>query len=542
MGTDSSVQSYDALVVGAGFSGLYMLYRLRELGLSVRVIEAGTGVGGTWYWNRYPGARCDTESMMYSYSFSEALQQEWQWSARYPQQPEILRYLNHVADRFELRPHIDLETRITAASFDEDALRWTLETDDGTRYAAKYCVMASGCLSTPRRPGFQGLDLYEGNWYHTGLWPKEGVDFSGKRVGIIGTGSTGIQAIPVIAKQAAHLTVFQRTANFSIPSWDGPLDPEQEREIKANYRHHRRVARQSEAGDIYFCNPQSALEISPEEREATFEQRWTDGGFNMQVAFGDLVTDNEANEHAAEFCRRKVRSRVHEPEVAELLCPKDHPFGTKRLCQDTDYFETYNRDNVTLVDVRQIPIETLTPKGLRQDGTEYEFDAIVFATGFDAMTGALNSIDVRGRDGARLADKWSQGPRTYLGVAVAGFPNLFMVHGPGSPSVMTNMVTASEQHVEWIGECIAHTEREGVISIEATSTAEDDWVVHVNEVADGTLYPEANSWYVGANIPGKTRVFMPYVGGLGRYSEICDEIAINGYTGFALRAEADAPA
>ena len=534
MSSSSSEHQFDAVVVGAGFSGLYLLYRLRELGFSVQVIEAGTGVGGTWYWNRYPGARCDTESMMYSYSFSEELQQQWQWSARYPRQPEILEYLNHVADRFDIRPHIKFQTRVTEAVFDESTKHWTIKTDKEDRFLAKYCIMAAGCLSTPRRPGIEGLDLYEGDWYHTGTWPKDGVDFTGKKVGVIGTGSTGIQAIPCIAKEAKHLTVFQRTANFCIPSWDGPLDPGVEREMKAKYKHHRKVARKSEAGDIFYCNPQSLHEVCPEEREATFERRWEDGGFNMQVAFGDLVTDSEANGYAAEFCRQKVRSRVNDPEVAELLCPKDHPFGTKRLCQDTDYFETYNRDNVTLVNVKQHPIETMTSKGLHTNGQEYEFDAIVFATGFDAMTGALESIDVRGRGGMVLKDKWSHGPKTYLGVSIAGFPNLFMVHGPGSPSVMTNMVTASEQHVEWISDCIGYLEQRNVECIEATQQAEDQWVMHVNEVADQTLYPQANSWYVGANIPGKTRVFMPYVGGLGVYSKTVDEIAEKGYEGFWL--------
>ena len=527
---------FDVVVVGAGFSGLYMLYRLRELGLSVKVIEAGTGVGGTWYWNRYPGARCDTESMMYSYSFSDELQQQWRWSARYPRQPEILSYINHVADRFEMRPHIKFGTRITEASFEETAKQWTVKTDQDERFSAKYCVMASGCLSTPRRPGFEGLDLYEGDWYHTGTWPKEGADFTGKRVGVIGTGSTAIQLIPHVAKEAAHLTVFQRTANFCIPSWDGPLNPEVERDMKTHYKHHRNVARESEAGDIFFCNPEALHDVSPEERNAVFEKRWEEGGFNMQVAFSDLMTDKTANEYAAEFCREKVRSRVNDAEVAELLCPKDHPFGSKRLCQDSDYFESYNRDNVTLVSVKQDPIETLTANGVRTSNTEYEFDAIIFATGFDAMTGALEGIDIHGRGGVVLKDKWSQGPKTYLGISIAGFPNLFMVHGPGSPSVMTNMVTASEQHVEWISDCIGYLEQQNVECIEPTQQAEDQWVVHVNEVAEQTLYPEANSWYMGANIPGKTRVFMPYVGGLGYYSQIVDDIAAKGYEGFLLTA------
>ena len=370
MSDSNSTSSFDAVIVGSGFSGLYMLYRLRELGLSIRVIEAATGVGGTWYWNRYPGARCDNESMMYSYSFSEALQQDWNWSSRYARQPEILRYVNHVADRFDLRRDIQFETRVSEAIFDEATKRWAIRTDREDRLSAKYCIMATGCLSAPRRPGFEGLERYEGDWYHTGYWPHEGVDFTGQRVGIIGTGSSAIQAIPYLAEQAAHLTVFQRTANFCIPSWDGPLDPEVQSSMKENYAHYRRIARESEGGDIQYCNPESVQDVSAEERQRVFEQRWADGGFNIQVAFSDLLTSPQANELAAEFCRNKVRSRVKDPAVAELLCPDDHPFGTKRLCQDSDYFETYNRDNVTLVDVRQSPIETLTPQGLRTRGAE----------------------------------------------------------------------------------------------------------------------------------------------------------------------------
>ena len=534
MRTQESTTDFDAIIVGAGFSGLYMLYRLKRLGLTARVIEAGTGVGGTWYWNCYPGACCDTESVIYSYSFSESLEQEWQWTTRYPQRDEILRYINHVADRFELRNHIQLETRVTEARFDETRHRWLVGTDQGKRFSAKYCVMASGCISTPRVPAVEGLESFEGSWYHTGNWPYEPVDFTGRRVGIIGTGSSGIQAIPVIAEQAAHLTVFQRTANFSIPNWDGPLDRGFERKIKSNYPAYRQKARESRGGNIDYYNPQSALEVNPEERRQTLEKRWAEGGLNMQISFGDLLTNQTSNDLVAEFVHDKIRAKVDDSAVAELLCPQDHPFGTKRLCQDTSYYETYNRDNVTLVDIKHTPIETITPHGLRTGGIDYELDAIVFATGFDAMTGALLEIDIRGPNGNVLSEKWSAGPRTYLGLTIAGFPNLFTITGPGSPSVLSNMMVSLEQHVDWIAECLKHLQGHNLDYIEATVEAEDRWVEHVNETASQTLYPKAKSWYMGANIPGKPRIFTPYVGGVGNYRKTCEQVVAKGYEGFVL--------
>ena len=536
MDTRIEANHFDAIIVGAGFSGLYMLYRVRELGLSALVIEAGTGVGGTWYWNRYPGACCDTESIIYSYSFSAELEQEWQWTRRYPQQGEILRYINHVADRFDLRADIQLETRVTSAVFDEATRRWTIDTDRDDKLTARFCIMATGCISTPRVPAFAGLDSFEGDWYHTGNWPHQEVDFTGQIVGIIGTGSSGIQAIPIIVEQAAHLTVFQRTANFSIPNWDGPLDAGLEREIKASYPAYRQKARESRGGTADFANAQSALEPGPEERQRIFEDRWAQGGLNMLLAFGDLVTSQASNDLVTAFVHDKIRERVEDPRVAELLCPKDHPFGTKRLCQDTNYYETYNRDNITLVDIKHSPIETITPRGLRTGGLDYELDAIVFATGFDAMTGALLEIDIRGRAGEELKHKWSAGPRTYLGIAVAGFPNLFTITGPGSPSVLSNMLVSLEQHVDWIAQCIAHLEEHDLAYIEPTLEAEERWVEHVNEAANRTLYPKANSWWIGANIPGKPRVFSPYVGGVGNYRKTCDEVVANGYEGFVVGA------
>jgi cation diffusion facilitator CzcD-associated flavoprotein CzcO len=528
------VSAFDAVIVGAGLAGLYMLHRLRGLGLSARVYEAGGDVGGTWYWNRYPGARCDIESVDYSYSFSDELQQEWRWSERYAGQAEILRYINHVADRFDLRRDIQFETRITAAHFDEARRQWVIRTDGGERVSARFCIMATGCLSTAQVPDFAGLDTFAGRWYHTGNWPHEGVDFTGERVGVVGTGASGIQSIPIIARQVAHLFVFQRTPNFTIPAWNVPLDPDYERSLKANYAEHRRKNRESRAGFVVPLNETPALAATPEERQRAYEARWARGGFGFTSAFADIGTNREANETAAAFVRARIRAIVRDPAVAEMLSPQDHPIGTKRLPLDTDYYETYNRANVTLIDLRKDPIETITPTGLRTRDAAYALDSLVFATGFDAMTGTLLSIDIRGRSGCALKPKWAAGPRTYLGVATAGFPNLFLITGPGSPSVLSNMIVSIEQHVDWIADCIAYLYAHDLTGIEATVEAEKAWVAHVNEVADTTLYPLANSWYVGANIPGKPRVFMPYVGGVGTYRQKCDVVAANGYEGFTL--------
>ena len=538
----------DAIVVGAGFAGLYALHRLRGIGLSVRVLEQGDGVGGTWYWNRYPGARCDIESLDYSYSFSEELEQEWEWTERYPAQPEILRYLNHVADRFDLRRDIELGTRVATVRYDAERARWHVTTHDGAEYSATYCIMASGCLSSPHRPAIEGLDDFDGAWYHSARWPHGGVDLAGKRVGVIGTGSTGIQLIPQLAEQAQHLYVFQRTPNFSMPARNRPLDPDVQRAIKAEYRERRRLSRESLSG-VPSSHPdallqRSALEATPDERARSYERGWASGGIGgILLAFNDITVNAEANGTAADFVRDKIREIVRDPATAEALCPTTHPIGTKRICVDTDYYATYNRDDVTLVDVRSAPIVRLTRRGVATASAEYELDVIVFATGFDAMTGAVLDIDVRGRDGRPLKDKWSDGPRTYLGLATAGFPNLFFVTGPGSPSVLSNMVMSIEQHVDWIAECIGHLREHGLDTIEARRDAEDAWVAHVNEVAEATLFPQANSWYAGANIPGKPRVFMPYLGGVGNYRTHCDGVAANDYEGFAVTATGrDTPA
>jgi cyclohexanone monooxygenase len=526
----------DVVIVGAGFAGMYMLHRLRGLGVSARVFEAGSGVGGTWYWNRYPGARCDVESMQYSYSFSPELEREWQWSELFASQPEILRYANHVADRFDLRRDIQFDTRVTEARFDRATHRWDVGTDRGDRVSARHCVMATGCLSTARMPDFAGMERFTGKTYHTGHWPHEGVDFTGQRVGVIGTGSSAIQAVPVIAQRAAQLTVFQRTPNFSIPSRNGPMSEAYAQTWKADYPALREKARHTRTGILNNPNNVSALEVSDEERRRIYEERWAAGGTNFMAAFNDLIISQQANNTAANFVRDRIRETVRNQAVAELLAPNNHPIGTKRICVDTDYYGTYNRDNVTLVDVRATPITEIIANGVRAGDVEYAFDSIVFATGFDAMTGALLKIDIVA-DGQALRDKWEAGPRTYLGLMTAGFPNMFMITGPGSPSVLSNMMVSIEQHVDWIADCVAHLRSHGLDCIEATRGAEDAWVAHGNEVANGTLYPLANSWYMGVNIPGKPQVFMPYIGGVGSYRQICDEIAAEGYRGFALSAQ-----
>ena len=526
----------DAVVVGAGLGGLYALHRLRALGLNVKAFEAGSGIGGTWFWNRYPGARCDIESLEYSYSFSDDLQQEWKWPERYGNQSEILSYINHVADRFELRRDVHLNTRVTSAVFDPATSLWTVGTDKGDKVTARYCIMASGNLSTPKVPEFKGLESFRGKWYHSGLWPTESVDFSGLRVGVIGTGSSGVQMIPLIARQAAELFVFQRTANFSLPARNGKLDPDIERAHKAEYAQRREAALDTSFGVAGFPAPtKSALEASAEERNASYEEKWAEGGsISFLFSYNDLLVNKASNDTASEFVREKIRGTVNNPVVAELLAPKDHPIGTKRLCLDTNYYETYNRDNVTLVDVRNAPIVAITPEGVSTQAGDYALDAIVFATGFDAMTGALLEIDIRVKDGETLADHWRNGPKTYLGLMVAGFPNMFLITGPGSPSVKTQMILGIEHHVNWIADCLQHARQHGFTRIEAEPDSQDIWVDHVNEVADGTLYPLANSWYVGANIPGKPRVFMPYVGGFATYKRKCDAIIANDYEGFRM--------
>ena len=532
----AAMTSLDLLIVGAGFGGLYMLHKARALGLDALAIEAAPSVGGTWYHNRYPGARVDIQSLEYSYSFDEALQQQWQWQERYAPQPELLRYANHVADRFALRDGIALNTRMRGAHFDEGAQRWQVVADDGRQWSARFLVMASGPLSAPNRPDFPGLHAFEGPVLHTADWPHEPVDFSGRRVGVVGTGSSAVQAIPLIAAQAREVTVFQRTAAYASPAHNGPLDPEFEARVKADYAGFRARNRRMHGG--FGCelppNPVSALTVSAEARETAFEERWRVGGFAILGAFNDLLLNLQANAHLAEFVRAKIRATVQDRRTAGLLSPT-HTIGCKRLCVDTGYYATFNRSNVQLVDVSQAPIEGFTTRGLRSGGRDFEFDTLVLATGFDAMTGTMLRLDLRGRGALSIQHKWRAGPLNYLGLGIAGFPNLFNIAGPGSTAAFTNVIVAIEQHVEWIADCITHMGREGKTTIEAAEAAEAGWTEVVNAAARRTVFLSCNSWYLGANIPGKPRMFMPLADGFPRYAAHCADVARKGYEGFVLQ-------
>ncbi|MGA4792041.1 flavin-containing monooxygenase [Nocardia sp. AB354] len=532
---------FDAVVVGAGISGLYAVYKLRGRGMRVHGFESAEGVGGTWYHNRYPGARCDVESIDYSYSFDDELQQEWTWSERFATQAEILRYLEHVADRHDLRSAYDFLTRVTATVYDEQAQRWTIFTDTGRTVTARFCILATGVLSATNKPDIPGRDTFAGESYHTGEWPHDPVDFTGKRIGVIGTGSSGIQAIPVLAEQAEHLYVFQRTPNYSIPAGNRPLDPDFVAEVKANYAERRRLSRRSGGGTPNSPHPKGALEVDAAERTRIYDEWWQRGGYLFAKAFPDQTTSLAANDTAREYVEAKIREMVRDPQVADQLIPNDHPIGTKRIVTDDGYFHTYNRDNVTLVNLRTTPIAEITETGVRTAEASYDLDVLIFATGFDAMTGSLSRIDIRGRGGRELREEWAAGPRTYLGLAMAGFPNMFVLAGPGSPSVLANMVLMAEQHVDWISDCLDYLDEHGFTTIEADEESVGEWVTECNEVAARTLFPTANSWYMGANIPGKPRVFMPYIGGFGKYNEICAEVAAAGYKGFDLSG-APAPA
>ena len=523
----------DVLVVGAGFSGLYALYRLREMGLDVHVVDAGSDVGGVWYWNRYPGARCDIESVDYCYSFSKDLVEEWTWSERYPAQPEILAYINHVADRFDLRPAISFNTRIESLTWDDDSCTWSASTDQGDTVVAEHVVMATGQLSVAQLPDIAGITDFAGEVVHTGSWPEDGVELTGKRVGVIGTGSSGVQVIPQLAKKAEHLYVFQRTAHYAIPAENRPLDPEYVADLKSRFEEYREAARHHPGGTHRRIGEESALDVDPEALIETFEELWSRGGPDILASYRDLRTDEAAAEKAGEFVRQKIRQIVKDPEVAERLAPKGYPFGSKRLVLEIDYYNTYNRDNVTLVDINADPIRTFTESGLiTSDGHRYDLDVLVLATGFDALTGALFNIDIKGTNGKTLREAWADGPQTYLGISTHGFPNMFFVAGAGSPSVLSNMLISIEQHVEWITDYIEHMHKNGLHRSEAQLQPQRDWTAHVQEVAAPTLFMKGNSWYVGANVPGKPRLFTLYLGGVGVYRKKCAEVAANDYEGF----------
>ena len=534
-----ATQSFDAVVIGAGFSGMYMLKSLRDkLGLKVRVYEAGETVGGTWYWNRYPGARCDSDSYIYCFTWDKQLLHEWEWSERYPEQPEILRYLEHVAERHELKREIRFNTRVTGAEFDETNNLWKVRTAQGEEATARFLVAAVGSLSDTNVPQFKGLEKFQGKWCHTSRFPHAGIDFTAKRVAVVGTGATAVQAIPEIAQQAKQLTVFQRTANYCVPARNGKVDPALVEARKADYDGVVRRIRQSFFGFEYNFIPKSVLEATPEEREREFDRMWDEGGFAFWLAnYQDMFFNQEANDLCADYIKRKIRNTVKDPVVAEKLIPKGYPYGTKRQPLDTNYYETFNKDNVLLVDASTDgPIEEITEKGIRAGGNEYEFDIIVFATGFDALTGPLKALNLKGRGGRKLSESWVDGPHTYLGIAIAGFPNFFTITGPQSPSVLSNMPVSIEQHVEWIADCVDSMRKTGKTTIEATQEAQERWVTHVNEVVNTTLMPRANSWYMSANIAGKPRAFLPYLDpdGVGGYRKKCNEVAANGYEGFAL--------
>ena len=522
----------DVVVVGAGFSGLYLLYRLRKAGFSTRVFERGGDVGGTWYWNRYPGARCDVESLQYSYSFDEQLQQDWHWPEKFSAQPDILAYANHVADRFNLKKDIEFNIEVKASRFDENLKTWKITTNTGEEIDAQYFIMATGCISTTQIPNIKGLSDYVGNTFHTGDWPHEEVDFSGQSIAVIGTGSSGIQSIPVLAKQAKKLTVFQRTPNYSIPSQNEPMTKKYERSWKDVYSERRKEMRYSAHGSLKDLNDVPALSVDEDQRQELYTKRWAIGGTGFLGSFNDLLTNADANYTAAEYVRQQIKRVVKDKETAEILCPRSYPIGTKRICIDTGYFETYNRENVKLVDISKKPIQRLVADGIIVDDQLYAFDSIIFATGFDAMTGSIFNVDIKGRGGLALKEKWNAGPKTYLGLMSASFPNLFMITGPGSPSVKSNMIMSIEQHVDLVIETLLSMRRKGLSVVEPELEAENKWVDHVQEVANKTLFPQANSWYMGANIPGKPRLFMPYIGGVGAYREICEEIVANNYRGF----------
>jgi cation diffusion facilitator CzcD-associated flavoprotein CzcO len=534
--------AYDVIIIGAGISGMYQLHRVRELGLSVRVFEAGAGVGGTWYWNRYPGARFDSESWTYGYSFSDELLREWEWSEHFAAQPETLRYCNFVADKLDLRRDIEFGSRIRAAAYDEAANEWEIQSEAGRRTRARFLITAIGPLSAPTMPTIPGIETFRGESYHTGTWPHRAVSFAGKRVAVIGTGATGVQAITEIAKTVGHLTVFQRTPNWCAPLHNRPIDEATQAHIKATYPEIFAVCRNSFGCFIHDADPRKALEVSPEVREAFYEKLYREPGFGIWMGnFRDVLINKEANVTITEFMRRKIRERVRDPRIAEKLIPTNHGFGTRRVPLESGYYEVFNRTNVRLVDLRETPIERITPGGIKTSDAEYDFDMIVYATGFDAIVGAFDRIDFRGLGGRRLKDKWSDGPRTYLGLQIESFPNLFTLVGPHNAATFCNIPRCIEQNVDWVTALLRHMRARGYTRVEATAEAEHDWTEHVHETGRRMLFTQVDSWMMGinSNVAGRQkRTFMVYAGGAPKYRERCDEVASSGYVGFAFRSPA----
>lgn len=527
--------TFDAVIVGAGFTGLYMLHVLRQKGFTARLVDAASGVGGTWYWNRYPGARCDIESMQYSFQFSEELQQEWEWTERYASQPEILAYIEHVAERFDLTRDIQFDTRVEAATFNEDTGVWIVETDRGQTLHARYFIMGVGCLSAPIKPTFEGEADFTGETYQTSIWPKEPVDFKGKRVGIIGVGSSAIQAGPLIAEEAEHVYIYQRTPNYVVPSQNRPLTPEEVRDIKSDYKGFRAKAYAGLTAFLFERHDQSVFDLTPDERRARFDNYWNIGGLPFLGAFNDILFNDDANQACINYWRSRIEEIIDDPKLVDLLTP-DEEFGCKRLCSGTGFYEMFNRDNVTLVDVRGTGIERFTPTGLRAEGVDYDLDTIIFATGFDAMTGSVTRIRITGKGGQTIQQKWAEGPKTYLGLMISGFPNMFNMVSAGSPSVLATMVTAAEQHGDWVGECLDHMRETGKTVIEATPEAEAEWSAEVKRAGDASLRTNCDSWYVGSNIEGKARAFAPYIGGWPPYVARCNAETASKYENCVLSA------
>lgn len=528
----------DVLVIGAGFAGLRALHSCREMGLSTRVVEAGDGIGGVWYYNQYPGARCDVESFDYSYRFSPELEQEWRWSERYATQPEILRYINHVADRFDLRRDVCLNTRVVRAEYDAGTMRWIVDCEDGRQWSAGRLILAMGQLSAPKQTTYPGQETFAGRIIYSAQWPKDKIDFTGKRVAIIGTGSSGVQMTPVIARQAAQLTIFQRTANYSIPAANAPVSDAEDRMVKTDYRARREAARNSPSGLGFVPDPRSAIDVSAEEREAAYSAAWNRLGFGFALTFRDILLNQQSNDTASDFIRRRIAEQVEDPVIRNLLTPAAFPFGTRRPSVDSGYFATFNRPNVKLVDISTAPITAFTPDGIQTRDTEYPFDIIIYATGFDAFTGSLLKPDIIGRNGVQLRDKWSAGPISFLGLAVQSFPNMFIIVGPGSPSLLSNVLLSSEEQIDWLTALFEHCRQNAIAEVEASAEAEQDWVEHVNARAQETLYVKTPSYYMGAEIPGKPQVFMPYSGGVRGYRRILENTAASGYEGFTLNKRA----